>query len=71
MVVLPTKDLCPSLVNDSCVDNTASHPCSRHEPVYMSEKGTYGIIGNLTQQDQLPRSIHLLLNVQVPLFQVT
>jgi hypothetical protein len=69
-VVLPTKDLCSSFVNDSCVDTTASHPCSRHESAYMSEKGTYGIIGNLTQQDQLPRSIHLLLNVQVPLFQV-
>jgi hypothetical protein len=46
-------------------------PCSRHEPAYISEKGTYGVIGNLTQQVQLPRSIHLLLNVQVPVFQVT
>jgi hypothetical protein len=69
--VLPTKDLCPSLVNDSCIDTTASHPCSRHEPTHMSEKGAHGIIGDLTQQAQHPRSTHPRSSVQVPLLKIT
>jgi hypothetical protein len=69
--VLPTKDLCPSLINDSCIDTTASHPCSRHEPTHMSEKGAHGIIGDLTQQAQHPRSTHPRSSVQVPLLKIT